>query len=70
MIEYVIFNRELGLFFTGFNKGIFSKYIDKAKLFYSYGYAYDFLNHYKDKYYLNGFTVLSLNNVSKAVLYA
>lgn len=70
MIEYVIYNKELGLFFTGFGNGIYSKYIQNAKRFYSYGYAYDFFRTYYNKCWFNNFRIVSINQVSKELLYA
>lgn len=70
MIEYVIFNKDLGLFFSDFGNGIFSKYVRNAKRFYSYGYACDFFRTYYEKCWFKHFKVVSLNQITKELLYA
>lgn len=62
--EYVLYNKELGLFFGGFDCR-YTKYIHKAKVFSSRIYAYDFLCFYK---FLVGFSVYSLKELSENVL--
>ena len=69
-MNYVLYNKELGLFFSGFGFGIYSKYIQNAHIFYSYGYACNYLKYYQSRNWLTGFAVISLSQVSKAVLYA
>lgn len=67
-MNYVIYNAELGLFFSGFGNGTFSKYAQKAKLFCDFGYAYYYLKRYSN--WFDGFKVYSFNQVAKVVLYA
>lgn len=64
---YVLFSRDLGLFFVGYDAVKYSKYIEKAHLFYDFNYALHFLNHDKN---LNNFVVLSVSDACRAVLYA
>lgn len=68
MTDYVIYSKELGLFFSGFNNGTFSKYIQKAKLFYDFGYCHYYIIRYRQ--WFDGFKIYSFSEISKELLYA
>lgn len=63
---YVLFNRELGLFFGGFGCK-YTKYIQNAKQFCDINYAYKFACRYD---LIKDFKVYNLQAVSREVLYA
>lgn len=46
--NFVIYNLALGLYFSGFNSGKFTKYYYRAKCYCDYHYACDFLRYYNN----------------------